>query len=97
MSSIGVEKFPFMFPYKIPKGTYPGQEEDVLTVADGNFLAVNKDMDEELAYKLVKTIIENRKRSCNPFHRPSILSPKKQALLLYLSIRGPQNTLKSTA
>jgi len=55
-----VKKYPFMFPYKIPKGTYPGQNEDVLTVADGNFLVVHKDMDEDLAYKLVKTIIEKR-------------------------------------
>ncbi|QTX31413.1 TAXI family TRAP transporter solute-binding subunit [Aminithiophilus ramosus] len=51
---------PFLFAYRIPKETYPGQTEDVLTVADGNFLAVNADMDEKLGYDLVKTLIEHR-------------------------------------
>jgi TRAP transporter TAXI family solute receptor len=53
-------KHPFLFAYKIPKETYPGQKEDVLTVADGNFLAVHADMEEKLGYDLVKTLIENR-------------------------------------
>ena len=51
---------PFLFAYEIPKGTYPGQEEGVLTVADGNFLAVNADMEEKLAYDLLKTLIDHR-------------------------------------
>ncbi len=54
------EQHPFLFAYKIPKDTYPGMADDVLTDADGNFLAVNADMDEKLGYDLVKTLIDNR-------------------------------------
>jgi len=77
-----VEKFPFMFPYKIPKGTYPGQEEDVLTVADGNFLVVNKDMDEELAYKLVKTIIENREEIVKSIPQAEHFVPEEASIAI---------------
>ena len=46
-------------PYTIAAGTYPGQDEDVQTIAQPNFLAVNADVDEEHVYKLTKTIFEN--------------------------------------
>ncbi|MBV1927796.1 MAG: TAXI family TRAP transporter solute-binding subunit, partial [Rhodobacteraceae bacterium] len=34
-------------PYTIAAGTYPGQDKDVNTIAQPNFLAVNADVDEE--------------------------------------------------
>ncbi|MCB9948500.1 MAG: TAXI family TRAP transporter solute-binding subunit [Rhodospirillaceae bacterium] len=46
-------------PYVIPAGTYPGQEEDVRTIAQPNFLAVNADVDEEHVYLITKAIYEN--------------------------------------
>ena len=46
-------------PYTIPAGTYPGQDADVATVAQPNFLAVNADVDENHVYLLTKTIYEN--------------------------------------
>ena len=46
-------------PYTIPAGTYPGQDADVTTVAQPNFLAVNADVDENHVYLLTKTIYEN--------------------------------------
>ena len=55
-----VEKNPFLFPYTIKAGTYPKQDQDVLTVADGNFLVVNEKMDEKLAYDLLKTMIDRK-------------------------------------
>ncbi len=55
-----VEKNPFLFPYTIRKDVYNGQTQDVLTVADGNFLVVKNDMDEKLGYDLVKTLVEAR-------------------------------------
>lgn len=55
-----VEQNPFLFAYTLKKGTYTGQTEDVLTVADGNFLVVRNDMDEELGYNLAKTFVEGR-------------------------------------
>ncbi len=46
-------------PYTIKAGTYPGQDADVMTIAQPNFLAVNADVDEEHVYLLTKTIYEN--------------------------------------
>ena len=46
-------------PYTLPAGLYPGQEEDIATIAQPNFLAVNADVPEETVYKITKTIYEN--------------------------------------
>ena len=46
-------------PYLIPAGTYPGQTEDVNTVAQPNFLATNADLPEENVYLITKAIYEN--------------------------------------
>ncbi len=54
------EDNPFMLPYVIKAGTYEQQDKDVLTIADGNFLIVSPKMEDELAYKIVKTILENQ-------------------------------------
>jgi len=77
-----VKKYPFMFPYKIPKGTYPKQDKDVLTVADGNFLVVNKDMDEGLAYKLVKTTIEHREEIMQSIPQASHFVPEEASVAI---------------
>lgn len=45
--------------FVIPAGTYPGQEKDINTIAQPNFLAVNADVDEEAVYLITKTIYEN--------------------------------------
>lgn len=44
----------------IPAGTYDGQEEDVDVIAVPNVLVVHADMDEELAYNIVKSMFENQ-------------------------------------
>ncbi|WP_439143454.1 TAXI family TRAP transporter solute-binding subunit [Planktotalea sp.] len=46
-------------PYTITAGTYPGQDKDVNTIAQPNFLAVNASVDEEHVYLLTKTMYEN--------------------------------------
>jgi TRAP transporter TAXI family solute receptor len=46
-------------PYTIAAGTYPGQDKDVNTIAQPNFLAVNDSVDEEHVYLLTKTMYEN--------------------------------------
>ena len=46
-------------PYLIPAGTYPGQTEDINTVAQPNFLATNADLPEENVYLITKAIYEN--------------------------------------
>jgi TRAP transporter TAXI family solute receptor len=45
--------------YVIKADTYPGQDKDVTTIAQPNFLAVNASVDEEHVYQLTKTIYEN--------------------------------------
>ena len=46
-------------PYTISAGTYPGQDADVNTIAQPNFLAVNASVNEEHVYQLTKTMYEN--------------------------------------
>ncbi|WP_029031807.1 TAXI family TRAP transporter solute-binding subunit [Salinarimonas rosea] len=45
--------------YPIPAGTYPSQDEDVTTIAQPNFLAVDADVPEETVYLITKAIFEN--------------------------------------
>ncbi len=46
-------------PVIIPEGTYKGQEEDVLCAAHGNYVICSGNLDEEIAYNVVKTVMEN--------------------------------------
>ncbi len=46
-------------PYRIPAGTYPGQDADVNTIAQPNFLAARADVSEDDVYMITKTIYEN--------------------------------------
>ncbi len=46
-------------PFVIESGTYPGQTEDINTIAQPNFLAVRDDVDEESVYLITKTLYEN--------------------------------------
>lgn len=55
-----VRRYPWYYPYTIPRGTYPGQEGDVRTVAVANILIARADMEEELAYQLVRSLYEGR-------------------------------------
>jgi len=45
--------------FVIPAGTYPGQDADVNTIAQPNFLATSADVSEENVYMITKTIYEN--------------------------------------
>jgi len=45
--------------YVIKAGTYPGQDKDINTIAQPNFLAVRADVDEDAVYMITKTIYEN--------------------------------------
>ena len=46
-------------PYTIAAGTYPGQDADVQTIAQPNFLATSADLPDEHVYQLTKAIYEN--------------------------------------
>ena len=53
-------KPPFLMPYTIAQGAYSKQDQDVKTVADGNFLVVNEKLPEKVAYDMVKIFIEKK-------------------------------------
>jgi hypothetical protein len=46
-------------PYEIPAGTYPGQDEPVVTIAQPNFLAVRDDIPADDVYLITKSMYEN--------------------------------------
>ncbi|MDI3534577.1 MAG: uncharacterized protein PWQ82_942, partial [Thermosediminibacterales bacterium] len=48
--------FPSWGRWIIKPGVYSGQDKEIKTIAQPNWLAVNKDVDEEIVYKLTKTI-----------------------------------------
>lgn len=56
-ASIGAD--PTFANYTIAGGLYTGQDEDVLTVGTPNVIVVSAEMDEELAYTLIKTIYDH--------------------------------------
>ena len=45
--------------YVIAAGTYPGQSDDLVTIAQPNFLAVRSDVDEDAVYMITKAMYEN--------------------------------------
>ncbi|MGF1622200.1 MAG: TAXI family TRAP transporter solute-binding subunit [Rhodomicrobiaceae bacterium] len=45
--------------YKIPAETYPGQTDEIQTIAQPNFLATHADIPEDDVYQITKTIFEN--------------------------------------
>lgn len=50
-----------LFREVIPKGTYKGQKEDLVSLAMSNTLMVNANIDNETVYRMTKTICENVK------------------------------------
>lgn len=54
-----VAKFPYMVKDAIPAKTYKGQDTDVPTLSVQAILVVNKDMPDDVAYLLTKTLFEN--------------------------------------
>lgn len=51
--------YPLWHRFIIAPGTYPGQDREIATIAQPNFLAVRQDVDEEAVYLIVKTIYAN--------------------------------------
>lgn len=46
-------------PYVIPAATYPGQDQDIKTVAKSNLLVARADVDDEVVYQVTKSMFEN--------------------------------------
>ena len=51
--------FPVWSRYVIPANTYPGQEKEINTIAQPNFLAVRPDLSADDVYKILETIYSN--------------------------------------
>jgi TRAP transporter TAXI family solute receptor len=45
--------------FTIPADTYPGQREDIATIALANLLVVRTDVDQDVVYELTKSVFEN--------------------------------------
>jgi len=54
-----LELTPGLFPITIPKGTYKGMEKDVTAMGIVSTLIATEDLENEVAYAVVKTIFEN--------------------------------------
>ncbi len=65
--------------YVIKAGTYPGQEKDIQTIAQPNFLAVRADIDEDAVYLITKTIYENLP-FLNAIHKATAVMALEKAL-----------------
>jgi hypothetical protein len=55
-------KYKFFTEFTIPANTYNGQTEDVKTLTVKAMLVVNADLDEDMAYQMVKAIYDNQDR-----------------------------------
>lgn len=67
--------------YTIPAGTYPGQEADVHTIAQPNFLATTTVVPDEHVYRITKAIYENL-----PFLQA--IHPATKVMAIELAIKG---------
>ncbi len=56
------DRFPAYSAFSVPAGLYAGVDEPVQTPSLWNLLVVRRDMDDELAYRLTKTLFEHRGR-----------------------------------
>jgi len=54
-----VKKYPYYVKITIPAKTYPKVDSDILCLGDSNVLIANRQMEDEVAYKIVKAIYEN--------------------------------------
>ncbi len=53
-----VKTYPGYVAVKVAKGTYKGQDEDAWTISDNTMLVANKDLSEDLVYKITRAIYE---------------------------------------
>lgn len=57
-----IEKYPYYTKIIVPKDTYRGQTEESQTVSVMSMLAVSSELDEDMAYNLIKTMYDNLDR-----------------------------------
>ncbi|MBW2308481.1 MAG: TAXI family TRAP transporter solute-binding subunit [Deltaproteobacteria bacterium] len=55
------DAFPYLPGYTLPAGVYKGQDKPVLVNADWVVISVNKEVDEDFVYNVVKVVMEHNK------------------------------------
>lgn len=73
--------YPLWNRFIIPAGTYPGQDQQIATIAQPNFLAVRSDVEDESVYLIVKAIYRN-------LPLLHIIHPATEAMSLAHAIEG---------
>ncbi len=75
-SEVGIlrTRFPYMAPYTIPAGSYRDQTAPLDTVAVWNFVIAGADLPDEIAYKIVRAVLEqpDRVAAIHPAARATI-------------------------
>lgn len=71
-----VPEMPFFMKVKLPAGTYPGQDEDVPTLADYNVYFFRADMPEDVVYEFTKTVFENKEELAKAFAGFETMDPE---------------------
>lgn len=72
-----LKQYPAMVTLKTPGGTYKGEPNDRINIADGVMMMIRKDVSEDLAYKITKTIYDNVKILGRVHPALKGLSPKR--------------------
>lgn len=57
-----LQDMPYLYQGKIPAGSYKGNDVDIDTVTDWNWIVCNEDLDEDLVYEIVKSTFENKEK-----------------------------------
>ncbi len=55
-----MESQPYYVSYTIPAGTYPNQADDIKTIAVKTLIIVRSDLDENIVYRITKSLFENK-------------------------------------
>ncbi len=71
--------YPVWTRYVIKAGTYPGQKNDINTIAQPNLLVVTKDTPKQTVYLLTKTMYENLP-FLNTVHRATMVMDINKAI-----------------
>lgn len=68
-------EFPYYAPFIIPGDTYPGVEQDCLSIQAANHLFVRADADDELVYQMTKVLYENTDKLVQTSRAAATISP----------------------
>ncbi len=74
-----VKTYPFYGRITLPKNTYKGQTEEILSVSVWNSVVCHKDTPDDLVYQVTKAVFENHKTLVNTHKIAEYTTPKASA------------------